>query len=72
MESLTQLNLNWIEEYENTNLFQVILNILLVYQDTRKATLIEWNNFTKEERETYEPMGKNLFKNWDSIYFLIL
>jgi hypothetical protein len=56
-------DLDWIQSYENTSLFQIILNILLVSQDVRRATLIEWNNFTKEEREIYETLGNQFISD---------
>ena len=50
-------NLDWIQDYENINLFEIILNILLVFKDARRATLIEWNNFSRDERGKYEALG---------------
>lgn len=56
-------NLEWIENFENTKLFEVIINILLVAKGSRNATLIEWNNFSKEEKEKYEPLGMKFIQD---------
>ncbi len=40
-----------LKKYEDTNLFEILLNIILVYGDARSATLVELNNLTPEERK---------------------
>jgi hypothetical protein len=40
-----------LKKYEDTNLFEILLNIILVYGDARSATLVELNNLTLEERK---------------------
>ena len=42
-----------LNSYENTKIFQMVMNIILVKYGGRYATLIEKNNFTKTEQEKY-------------------
>ena len=55
-------NFDWISEYESKKIFQTLLNILFVWKGARKSTLVEWNDFTPEEREIYEPLGMEFVK----------
>jgi prefoldin subunit 5 len=45
-----------LKKYEDTNLFEILLNIILVYGNARSATLVELNNLTPEERKNEKDM----------------
>lgn len=56
-----------LNKYEGTNLFQILLNIVLVYAKARDATLVELNNFPvkeiKKNKEVIEKLIKDLNLN---------
>jgi hypothetical protein len=40
--------------YENTPIFQMLINIILVANDARSATLLEHNNYSIQDRLKYK------------------
>ena len=52
-----------LNSYENTKLFSMIMNIILVKYGGRYATLIEKNNFSKTEQDTFSKILDVIIKN---------
>ena len=54
---------NLLNIFENTKLFSMIMNIILVKYGGRYATLIEKNNFSKTEQDTFSKILDVIIKN---------
>jgi hypothetical protein len=54
-----------IKNYENTKLFQVLINIILVYNNARKATLVELNNFDENDIDEYNSVINKFIKYYE-------
>lgn len=45
-----------IIQYEKTSLFDILINLILVAEEGRNATLVEFNGMSEEKRAAFEPI----------------
>ena len=54
-----------LNSYENTKIFEIVMNIILVKYGGRYATLIENNGFSKTEQEKYSKILDTIITDFD-------
>src|SRR3972149_2371782 len=61
------MNLGYeLSKYENIPIFQMLINIILVANNVRQATLIEHNNYSIQDRFKYQ----NIIDRWINMFGL--